>query len=396
MRDRGGSRPADRATVAALLAAALCGALAVHNVAAWVRFALHRAFEGDFALYYAFARIGLHEGFRHLYDLGSQRREWDALGPILWYPAPYPPFLAWLVAPFALLPFPVAYAAWNVLLAGALIGTWWLLAPGGRSARALQLAASVAIPVVAFSLLLGQVVLLVALALALAARLCQRGSAGPAGLALCLIAVKPQLALLVPLALLAAGRLRTVVVWALACTGLALVAAISLGTQGIVAYALRLRDATHALAAYQVPAGLTLPGVVGTGVPGALAQALVVLGVALAAWRRRGRGPMWAIAIGVVGSLLVTPFYHSDDLAVLLPAAWMWMRTAPPAWERLAMGTGMGAALLLGTPLPLLGCLGAALVAPGDLLYLTRRRIDRPPAGRLPGAEPGTTPSGGF
>src|SRR5579864_3033150 len=123
--------------VATLVLGAGLGVVALHNLLAWARFALHRAFEGDFGLYYAFARIGLHQGFHNLYDLAAQRREWDAVGPLLWYPAPYPPFLAWLVAPFALLPFPLAYAAWNALLAAALVGTWWLLAPGSRSLRGL-------------------------------------------------------------------------------------------------------------------------------------------------------------------------------------------------------------------------------------------------------------------
>jgi len=378
-----------------LLFTAGLGLIAIHNLLAWAKFALGRAFEGDFGLYYAFARIGLRQGFHQLYDLAAQRREWDALGPLLWYPAPYPPFLAWLVAPFALLPFPLAYGLWNVVLAAALVGTWLLLAPGGRSLRALQLALALALPVVAFSLLLGQVVLIVAFALALAARLLVRGSATAAGLTLCLIAVKPQLALLVPVALLAAGRLRVFLTWGVATGGLLLLAWWSLGLDGLTAYAHRLRDATGALGAYQVPAGLTLPGLLGHGLPATVAQAMVVAAVVVAAWRRRGRGPMWTIAIGVVGSLLFTPFYHSDDLAVLVPAAWMWMRTAPPAWERVPMAVGMAAAILLATPLPLLASLLGSILAPDDLLYLTGRR-DRRPALRLPGPQPGTTVIGGL
>jgi hypothetical protein len=377
--------------LAILLGIAGFGTLAVHNVAAWVLFALRRAYEGDFALYYVFARIGLHEGFNHLYDVAAQLKETRALGPLLWYPAPYTPPLAWLVAPFAVLPFPIAYGVWNVLLGAALLTTWWLLAPGSRSIRGLQLAAALALPVVAFSLVLGQVVLIVGLALALTAWLIQRGSPLLAGLTLSVIAIKPQLALLVPLALLAGLRIRPVVAWAVASAGIAVAALLTLGVSGILAYAARLRDASHALDAYQVPAGLTLPGVVGSPLAASLVQALVVVAVGVAAVRQRGRGAGWAIAIGVVGSLLVTPFYHSDDLAVLLPAIWLWMRTTPPAWERVAMPAGFLAAQLLGTPLPLVICLAAALVTPGDLLYLTRAASRSAGAGsRLPRPDPGT------
>ena len=100
---------------------------------------------------------------------------------------------------------------------------------------------------------------------------------------------------------------------------------------------------------------------------------MVVVGVVVvAAFAQRARGPQWPIAIGVIGSLLVTPFYHPDDVAILLPAAWLWMRTAPARLERVLMAVGFSGALLLGTPLPLLLCLGAMLLPRVDLLFLNR------------------------
>src|SRR2546429_6346204 len=99
---------------AGLVALAGVGLVALHNLIGWITFAINRPFEGDFAAYYAFTRIGLHSGFGHLYDVAAQRQEWQALGPLLWYPAVYPPPLAFVVLPFALLPLPVAYAISNL------------------------------------------------------------------------------------------------------------------------------------------------------------------------------------------------------------------------------------------------------------------------------------------
>lgn len=346
--------------------------LAVRNLVGWVSFALRRAFEGDFAAYYAFTRIGLHAGFSHLYDVAAQRQEWQALGPLLWYPAVYPPWLALAFAPLAVLPFPLAYAVWNVLLGAALLLTWWLLAPGSRWQRALQLAAALAIPLVAFSLLLGQVVMLVGAALALGWWCMRRGSPILAGIILSLILLKPQLAILVPLALLASLRFRPAAAFTVTSLAVGLVTVASVGLDGIAAYAARLRDATYALDFYQVPSGLTLPGLLGHGLLAVAGQAVVVGVVVLAAFRQRARGPQWSIAIGVIGSLLVTPFYHPDDLAILLPAAWLWMRTAPAGVERLLMACGFSGALLLGTPLPLLLCLCATVLPRVDVLFLNR------------------------
>src|SRR5439155_26811346 len=102
-----------------------------------------------------------------------------------------PPPLAFVVLPLALLPFPGAYAIWNLVLGGAVLLTWRLLAPGSRWQRSMQLGIALAIPLVAFSLLLGLVVMLLGAVLALGWWCLRRGSPILAGIVLTLIAVKP-------------------------------------------------------------------------------------------------------------------------------------------------------------------------------------------------------------
>ena len=368
-----------RSNWAALLTVVVAGILALRNLFAVLQFVLHRSVEGDFALYYVFARIGLRHGWGSLYDLAAQRQEWHAFGPTLFYPEIYTPPLAWLVAPFALLPFPLAIAVWTVGLGVALVLTWWLCVPATRWAERLaHLAIAFALAPVAFGLLLGQVVVVVAAAVAFAWWLIRRQRPFTAGLVLALIALKPQLAFLVPLALLASGRWRAFAGWVTGSGAILAVCLLTLGIGGLSAYGSRLLGATTSLDAFMVPVQLTLSGLLGGGLVAHTAQLGVTAITLVFCWRRRASGPEFPIAAGLCASLLVTPFVHSQDLAMLLPAAWLSLRTAWSPFERALGVTGYVASLLLATPLPLL------LVLVG-WAPLDERMRGRVPAASTPG-----------
>jgi len=267
----------------------------------------------------------------------------------------YTPPVAWLVAPFALLPFSVAIVVWTVLLVVALAATWWLCVPEYRwPARGMQLAIAGALPAVAFGLLLGQVVAVVAAAAAGSWWLVQRGRPFTAGLALSLIALKPQLAFLVPLAILAGGRRRMFLGWLTATAGILAVCLMTLGPTGLATYGSRLYQATQSLDSFVVPVRLTLAGLLGQGLLAHAAQVAVTVITLAVCWRRRGGGPEFPIAAGITASLLVTPFVHAQDLAMLLPAGWLSLRSGWRPFERTLGLTGYLASLVLFTPLPLL------------------------------------------
>ena len=330
------------------------GALALRNLVGVVHFALHRALEGDFAVYYIFARVGIHHGWGSLYDYAAMRQEWLALGSAFLYPPLYPPPLAWFVAPFAALPFAMGYALWNVLLAAALLVTWWLtVPPSSRLVRLGHLAFAVAVPSVAFGLMLGQVVIVVAAAVSISWWLLRHNRPLAAGLVLSLIAIKPQLALMLPVALLVAGQSRAFLGWAAGSLVMLGVALATIGVAGLETYAILLAGSAHYLGAMQVYPQLTLPGLVGSSSSAALVQGLVIAITLGLVWRRRGSGLEFPFAAGLCASLLIASFLHPQDVAVLLPAAWLWLRTAPRGAERVLGLTGFLAALLLTTPLPL-------------------------------------------
>jgi hypothetical protein len=351
------------------------GVLALRNLAGVLHFALNRALEGDFAVYYIFARVGIDHGWRSLYDAAAMRQEWLALGSAFLYPALYPPPLAWFVAPFAALPFPAGYALWNVLLAGSLVVTWWLTAPpSSRLVRLGHLAFALALPSVAFGLLLGQVVIVVAAAVAIAWWLLRQNRPLAAGLVLSLIALKPQLALMVPVVLLVAGHWRAFAGWAAGSLVMLAAALATVGIGGLQTYASVLADSAHAPGAMMVYPQLTLPGLLGSGFVAALAQGLVIAVILGLVWRRRGSGLEFPFAAGLCASLLIASFLHPQDVGILLPAAWLWLRTAPVGAERVLGLTGFVAALGLTTPLPLLLVLAGWIAADRRLVLRASRR----------------------
>jgi len=351
------------------------GALALRNLVGVVHFALHRAFEGDFAVYYIFARVGIDHGWGSLYDYAAMRQEWLALGSAFLYPALYPPTLAWFVAPFAALPFAAGYALWNVVLIASLLVTWWLTAPlSSRLVRFGHLAFALALPSVAFGLLLGQVVIVVAAAVSISWWLLRHNRPFAAGLVLCLIALKPQLALMVPVALLVAGQSRAFLGWAAGSLAMLGAALATIGFGGLQTYAILLSGSAHYLGTMMVYPQLTLPGLVGSGFAAAITQGLVIATILGLVWRRRGSGLEFPYAAGLCASLLIASFLHPQDVAVLLPAAWLWLRTAPRGFERVLGLTGFVAALMLTTPLPLLLVLAAWLVSDRTLVLSVSRR----------------------
>jgi hypothetical protein len=303
------------------------------------------------------------------------REEWLALGSAFLYPALYPPVLAWFVAPFAALPFAAGYALWNVLLLASLLVTWWLtVPPSSRLVRLGHLAFAAALPSVAFGLLLGQVVIVVAAVVSVSWWLLRRNRPLAAGFVLSLIALKPQLALVVPVALLVAGQRRAFLGWAAGSLVMLGGALATVGVAGLQAYAGILVGSVHSFGAVNVYPQLTLPGLLGNGWAATLVEGLVMAVTLVLVWRRRRSELEFPFAAGLCASLLVSSYLHAQDVAVLLPAAWLWLRTAPRGAERVLGLTGFLAALLLTTPLPLVLVLAGWLVSDRTVVLSASRR----------------------
>jgi len=294
----------------------------------------------DFYVYYLAAQLGRAYGWAAIYDPAI------FLPPVtaaVGKPLPYlnPPELAWLVTPLSFFPYPLAAWIWTGVLAAAFLLVWYLAAPGRGVVRLIHgLGAAVLLPVFV-GVLFGQVSLLVVGAVALAWWLLARGRPWLAGLALSALILKPQMAFLVPLALLVAGYGRVFLAWLAASVPLAVITLLATGTAVFHQMSQSLQTVRAVPGPIQSSLLRQLP------LPVAVIAIALVLGASgLILWRGRGSGPSRPIAVGLIASVLVSPYVNFYDLSALVLAAWLILRGNPPRWQQ---------AVTLGMYVPLYG-----------------------------------------
>jgi hypothetical protein len=175
-----------------------------------------RTLESDFRVFWAAARLVLGGEPLAPFDLGRLAGEYGTATDS-WMPWLYPPGYLVLVAPLGLLPYAMAYLAMTLLSLLAMALAARAFAGGLGPVWAAMVLAPAFLP----ALIIGQNSL-IWLAVLLAALACLRGGrAVLAGLLIGCLTLKPQLGLMIPFALLAAGQWRTI----LAAGGTALVLA---------------------------------------------------------------------------------------------------------------------------------------------------------------------------
>ena len=316
----------------------------------------------DFRLIYGAALTALRHGYGHLYDLSAQKATVEGLGVgFYWSPFLNPPPLVWLATPFTLLPFNVAVVLWTALLLAAALFAWYLVAPGSRLIRAAHLALWLGLFPAAFGLMVGQPVALVAAGVAGAWWLAARDRPVLAGLALSVIAIKPQVALLVPLCLLVSGHPRMFASWLAATVVMVLVALAALGSDGIQRYT----DVLGLASQWEPTRRYAVAGPLGLGPQIYAVQAIVVVAAAVAAWRHRHAGVEVPLAAGITASLLFTPYVGFQDFAMLVVAGWLVLRAQPTPWQvgLLVAGYALLELALLVLAIPILLAEAALLIS---------------------------------
>ena len=370
-------------------AAAPAAALfAIFDLYQWSLAYLGDRFHNDFTFYVAAARIGLEHGWPSIYNLTLQQAQLDAMGSRITIAALAryisPPPVAWLALPFTALPYEVAYWIWSTLLVVAMVGVWWFAAPSHGRSRLIFLAAAVGWLPVIYGLQLGQPGLFVALGVASSYALLKANRPLWAGVALGVLALKPQLAFLVPAAFLFARQDRAFAGSLLALGSLAVISVIALGPAGIADYQSRLQFA----AGVPVNRELTLAYFLGAGSATPAIQVALGLWSLVLAYRTRKRGVEWLYVCALVGGMLATPYVHLDDLVMLGLAALLVLRVehSPLAWVY-----ALGAAIAIEGE-PIWGPAPVLVAEAGALALLSLAALRPQPAPAAPRPQPARSP----
>jgi alpha-1,2-mannosyltransferase len=287
----------------------------------------------DFHTYLAAAIVGMTHGWSHIYDPSSVDAVQRSLDPRVWTQQflSTPP-VALLVAPLAALPYGAAYYAWAVLNLAALAGALAWSTRYRGAARWLAVAAAFVPWWVLHAVHVGQVAPLIAAAVLVAWRLLRDDHDVAAGLVLAALALKPNTALLVPVALLMTARYRALASWLGASAVLALVSIAIIGPSGVAAYASSLVSVPAN--ALRGAAQLTVMTAFHLSPEAGMVARVAILAVVLAAMYRLRHEVGMTLAVAAAGSLLVITYLHGSDLCLFLAAGWIvWSERTQPAWR---------------------------------------------------------------
>lgn len=335
----------------------------------------------DFAAFWASAKVVAAGHAAQAYDWSRLRAVLEsafATKIVHGLPIYYPPSYLLMVAPLALLPYKAAFCAWMGVGLGG-----YLSAVTAVSRRWAVIAVALAAPGLLTSLMVGQNGLLVAGLLGGGLALLDRRPL-MAGVLLGLLAFKPHLALLVPVALVSGGRWRTFASATATALAMAAAAAVVLGPQTYVAF---LHASAHAQATFADRGWLTWAKV--QTVYGAVRQAgaspalgwavqaaatLAVSAATVRLWRSRAPASLKAAGV-TAGALLATPYAFAYD-APVLGIATVFLLGAPQARTLTPLQLGVVAAAfvapMFSNPVPLIAPSAAALFA----LVLWRARSE--------------------
>jgi hypothetical protein len=290
----------------------------------------------DFHTYLAAANVGVQQGWSHIYDQSLVAVEQSELLPQgRVQPFLSPPVVAWLAAVLASLPYNTAFVAWALfsLLTFAAALAWSGVSSG--PARWIAVFGALAPWWVMHAVNVGQVVPLVAASTVVGWRLIRDKRDVAAGIVLSAILLKPNTAILVPAALLFAGRFRAFLSWSGSALVIFAIAAVTLGSHGMSEYFSQLTG--------PLPTGadnLTIHGALRVSGPFEDALRVLVVGAVLVAAYKLRRLPGLVLPVAIVGSLLAAPYLHGSDLCLLSAAAWMVWEERPTATWRVPMAVG--------------------------------------------------------
>lgn len=288
----------------------------------------------DFATFWQAGRFAIEGQASRAYDDAAMiAAELAAFsGSTTRLPWNYPPTFQLLMMPFAAMPYMAGFIAYSVAGFGA------LMLAARRHTPELPLALVVLAPALFVNLFIGQNGLISLSLLVLGVGLLKHRPV-LAGVCLGLLAFKPQLALGVPIALIACGAWRALAAAAASQAVLGTVSALALGLDSWRAFVMKVVHPA-AIVSRSSSSWDTVPslGVLARqlGAPATLANLVQLAGALIAAvmlarfWRRHD-DPLALMAVLGAASLLIAPYLRPYDLILLLPLTALVWRDGPQA-----------------------------------------------------------------
>lgn len=243
-------------------------------------------------------------------------------------PFPYPPPFLLLVTPFSLIPYHYGFAAW-VLLSGALYAL--------AARRLAPLPYALSQPAVLTNGMIGQNGFLIT-AIFISGTSMLRRSPFWAGTILGMLVIKPHLALLLPLAVIASKEWRAVAGAALSSAGLTLLAFVLLGwsafggfLQIVPAYGEMLEQSK--LPWHRLATPFAFARYLGVDQTTALSiHAAIAFFAALLTWIAWRRDWQEKLAILATATLMIPPYLHTYDSLLLIVPLGFWVREQWRPW----------------------------------------------------------------
>lgn len=283
----------------------------------------HSAPLTDFFALWSYAKILAAHPATELYDLATLHARQVALGMEAGWqnPFPYPPTFLILIWPLSLLPYEAAYLVWTVGTLALFI--WAVMRTCSR--LPLCIVGAIVAPTTVACISFGQSGFLAG---ALATAGVRLADSRPvlSGILIGVLSYKPQLGLLVPVALAAAGLWPAFGVACATVIGLAAITTITFGWAVWPAWISMLPSYSaifdHIAVVKAMPTVLTNLQMMGVAVPIAKEiQALAAIVVAVLVWRCFRRGPTkLAAAALLVGTFLATPHAFVYDMPMTTAA----------------------------------------------------------------------------
>src|SRR5271157_5414313 len=275
----------------------------------------------DFLCFYTGASFALDGDWHHIYTEAGQIARGREFAPEKYRLMPFvrPPVYAILMAPLALIPFPVAFWLWICVQSAVLLGCWaWAWKRFGPEAAVWGALLSVG----PLGIANGQDCAVFLALLCGAFVLGEKKRLFLCGLVLGLGLTKFHLFLLWPLVLLVQRRWRMLAGFAICGLGQALLSLVILGWSGLCGY---VAFATHLNRYFSPERYLDINAILlNIGISSRpLLIVLTALVVGLVLWCSRRTAPLWmTFTLATAGSLLISPHVYGYDATMLLLPAW--------------------------------------------------------------------------